>query len=98
MVEGKIHGKIAKTILELVFEKDKDPRVIMTEQGLEQMNDSGELDKLVSQVLSENPVAVEQIKAGDTKPMGFLMGQVMKASGGRAEPGLVQKMLKEHLG
>ena len=96
--QGKIHGKIAKQVLDLVFEEDKDPGTIVKEKGLEQISDAGELRALVSTILAEHPQAVEQIRGGDQKPMGFLVGQVMKATAGRAEPQLVNRVLKEVLG
>ena len=97
MNAGKIHGKIAKQVLDQVFDVNKDPQTIVNEQGLEQMDDPEELKKLIAQVLNANPQAVEQVKDGDQKPLGFLVGQVMKATAGRAEPGVVNKLLRDML-
>jgi aspartyl-tRNA(Asn)/glutamyl-tRNA(Gln) amidotransferase subunit B len=95
---GKIHGKLAKQVLELVFDQDKDPITLVKEQGLEQMGSEDELRILVQQILDANPQAVEQIASGDSKPLGFLVGQVMKASSGRAEPQKVNSLLRELVG
>jgi len=95
--QGKIHGKIAKTVLEAVFDEDKDPRQIIKEQNLEQMTDRSQLEPIINEVLSAHDVAVTAIRAGDDKPMGFLVGQIMKKTGGRAEPKLVQDILRDML-
>ncbi len=90
---GSIHGKIAKQTLESVFDEDKDPAQIIAERGWNQITDRAALTDLVAGVLAENSPAVEQIRQGDSRPTGFLVGQVMKASQGRAEPQLVQEIL-----
>lgn len=95
--KGTIHGKIAKQTLVRIFEENKDPRGIIEEQGWEQITDPSALKKLVAEVLASNGAAVEQIRGGDARPMGFLVGQVMKASRGRAEPKLVQDILEAEL-
>jgi aspartyl-tRNA(Asn)/glutamyl-tRNA(Gln) amidotransferase subunit B len=95
---GRIHGKIAKQVLEAVFAEDKDPELIIKEKGWEQMNDSAELALVVDKALSANPGAADAVKAGDLKPLGFLVGQIMKETGGRAQPQMAQKLLKEKLG
>jgi aspartyl-tRNA(Asn)/glutamyl-tRNA(Gln) amidotransferase subunit B len=97
LAENRIHGKIAKQTLEAVFDEDKDPERIINEKGWEQITDSATLTSYVDEVLGANPTVVEQIRGGDTKPMGFLVGQVMKATSGRAEPQLVQSILKQRL-
>ncbi|MDR1315624.1 MAG: Asp-tRNA(Asn)/Glu-tRNA(Gln) amidotransferase subunit GatB [Spirochaetales bacterium] len=98
LAENRIHGKIAKQVLEAVFAEDKDPARIIKEKGWEQMNSPAELAALVDKVLAANTKAADAVRAGDEKPLGFLMGQIMKETGGRAEPRLVQKLLKEKTG
>jgi len=97
LAEGRIHGKIAKQVLTTLFDEDKDPSQIIREKGLEQITDTDHLSAVIDEVLSESEKAVAQIKAGDSKPMGFLVGQIMKKTGGRALPQLVQKLLKDKL-
>ncbi|MFP4211113.1 MAG: Asp-tRNA(Asn)/Glu-tRNA(Gln) amidotransferase subunit GatB [Alkalispirochaeta sp.] len=92
---GKIHGKIAKQVLELVFVEDKDPETIISEQRWEQITDRSALTTVLEEVLAENPKAVEQITGGDRKPLGFLVGRIMQRTSGRAEPKLVQEILQE---
>jgi aspartyl-tRNA(Asn)/glutamyl-tRNA(Gln) amidotransferase subunit B len=95
---GRIHGKIAKQVLEAVFAEDKDPDRIIVEKGWEQMNDSSELAVVVDRVLAANARAADAVKAGDKKPLGFLVGQIMKETEGRAQPQLVRKLLEEKIG
>jgi aspartyl-tRNA(Asn)/glutamyl-tRNA(Gln) amidotransferase subunit B len=95
--KGTISGRIAKDVVERVFCEDKDPKAIVQEQGWEQIGDRDAVETMVDRVLQEQPQAVEQIKAGETKPIGFLVGQVMKLSSGKADPKLVQNMLREKL-
>ena len=95
--KGRIHGKIAKQTLEAIFEEDKDPEAIIREKGWEQITDQAALSELVDGVLAKHEQAVAAIRAGDSKPLGFLVGQVMKLTAGRAEPQLVQEMLKAKL-
>jgi aspartyl-tRNA(Asn)/glutamyl-tRNA(Gln) amidotransferase subunit B len=97
LADGRIHGRIAKQVLEAVFEDDADPAAIVEARGWEQMSDRGELESLVRTVLSDNGKAVEQIREGDNKPIGFLIGQVMQASSGRADPKQVKELIKAQL-
>jgi aspartyl-tRNA(Asn)/glutamyl-tRNA(Gln) amidotransferase subunit B len=93
IAERRIHGKIAKQVLEVVFAEGKDPDAIVQERGWEQLTNRGELGAVIDQVLAGYPQAVEQVRAGDSKPMGFLMGEIMKCTSGRAEPGLLKELL-----
>jgi aspartyl-tRNA(Asn)/glutamyl-tRNA(Gln) amidotransferase subunit B len=93
IAERRIHGKIAKQVLEVVFAEDKDPAAIVRERGWEQLTDRGALGEVIDRVLAGHPQAVEQVRAGDSKPMSFLMGQIMKHTSGRAEPGLLKDLL-----
>jgi aspartyl-tRNA(Asn)/glutamyl-tRNA(Gln) amidotransferase subunit B len=89
----RIHGKIAKQVLEVLFEEDRDPLEIIQDRGWEQITEAEELDPIVDQILEENSKAVEQIRGGDSRPLIFLVGQLMKKTSGRAEPGLVKELL-----
>ena len=92
---GRIHGKIAKQVLEELFESGRAPGEIIAEKGWEQITDRSEIERIIETVVSANPQAVGAITAGDSKPIGFLVGQVMQATSGRVEPHLLQRMLKE---
>lgn len=97
LAKERINGKIAKQVLDLIFEEDKDPDQIIREHGLEQMNDPKALSETVEKVLAANEKAVGEIKSGDSKPIGFLVGQIMKATGGRADPKMIQEILNAKL-
>lgn len=95
MITGeKISGKIGKKVLEILFEEDKDPEVIVREKNLVQITDRKALDEVVARICAENAPLVEEIRGGDERKSGFLVGQVMKATGGQASPQLVQEILK----
>ncbi len=70
---------------------------LVKERGLMQISDSGALEAIVDQVLAANPAQVEQYRAGQTKVLGFLVGQIMKSSGGKANPAQVNELLKKKL-
>ena len=95
--EQAISGKIAKEVLEKSFDTGKPPRRLVEEEGLLQISDHAALDKLVEQVINDNPSSVESYRAGKTKALGFLVGQVMQATKGKANPGLVNRLLAEKL-
>ena len=92
--EGKISRDAAKKILAVVFSKDKEPRAVVKELGLEQVSDTGELEKIVSDIVDSNPKVAQAIREGAEKQIGFLMGQVMKATGGKANPKVAQELIK----
>jgi len=94
---GTISTKIAKEVFEEVFKTSKSPKQIVEEKGLKQVSDEGEIRKIVEEVLSKHPAEVEKFKAGNQKLMGFFVGQVMKATKGKANPKLVNKILQELL-
>lgn len=94
---GDISGKIAKKVFAEMFATGKDPADIIKEQGLVQISDEGTLKEMVSQVVEANPKSVEDYKAGKTKAMGFLVGQIMKQSRGQANPAVINKLLAEKL-
>ena len=95
--DGTISGKIAKDVFEKMFCSGEDARAIVAREGLRQVADAGELGAVVDQVLSANPKVVDDWKGGKKAAMGFLVGQVMKATSGRANPALVNGLLVEKL-
>jgi aspartyl-tRNA(Asn)/glutamyl-tRNA(Gln) amidotransferase subunit B len=95
--KGTISGKMAKTVMEEMIQSGKDPQVIVQEKGLVQISDSGEIEKIVKKVIDGNPQPVAQYKSGKTGTFGFLVGQVMKATQGRANPQAVNELLKSML-
>ncbi len=96
--QGVISGKIAKTVFEAMFNTGQDPQQIVEEKGLTQISNEGELVAMVEEIIGKNPKVVEDYRSGKGKAIGFLVGQVMKASKGKANPDLVNKLLKEKLG
>jgi len=94
---GTISGKIAKSIFELMAKGDQDPEKIIIEKGLKQESDPKELEKIINKVINENQDKVKEYKSGKEKLFGFFVGQVMKISGGKANPQLVNKILKNLL-
>ncbi len=95
--DGTISGKIAKSVFEIMRDGDKDPITIVEEKGLKQQSDPKELENIINKVISENPENVEAYKSGKDKLFGFFVGQVMKISGGKANPKLVNEILKKKL-
>ena len=95
--EGAISGKIAKQVFEEMFNEGKDPETIIKEKGLVQISDEGQLVKLIEEAIAMSPKSVEDYKAGKEKALGFFVGQIMKATKGQANPGVVNKLLKEKL-
>ena len=94
---GTISGKIAKTVFELMIESDKDPEIIVNEKGLKQESDPKELEKLIDNIIKDNHDKVNEYKSGKDKLFGFFVGQAMKVSGGKANPKLVNEILKNKL-
>tara|TARA_B100000508_G_scaffold21728_1_gene14923 strand:- start:592 stop:2058 length:1467 start_codon:yes stop_codon:yes gene_type:complete len=95
--DGTISGKIAKTVFEIMADSGKDPKKIVEEKGLKQQSDPKELEKIIDKVISDNPKNVEAYKSGKDKLFGFFVGQVMKQSNGKANPQLVNEILKKKL-
>jgi len=95
--EGVISGKIAKDVLVTMIETGKEPKAIVEEHGLEQISDDESLARIVDEVISKNQSVVEEIKAGKDKALGFLVGQVMKITKGKANPGKVNELLRQRL-
>jgi aspartyl-tRNA(Asn)/glutamyl-tRNA(Gln) amidotransferase subunit B len=96
--KGELSGKLAKEILPKMFETGEAPSVIMEREGLKQISDTGALEKIADEVIAANPKQVEQYKSGKTALLGFLVGQVMKASRGQANPAAANEVLKKKLG
>ena len=94
---GAITGPVAKEVFEKMFEEDVDPEVYVEAHGLKTVHDEGALREVVEKVLAQNPQSVADYKGGKQKAIGFLVGQTMKAMKGKADPGLVNRMLKEML-
>ncbi len=92
-----INGTVAKEVFEVMFFEDIDPEKYVEEKGLKTVNDEGALRKVVEEVIANNPQSVEDYHNGKEKAIGFLVGQTMKAMQGKADPGSVNKMLKELL-
>lgn len=98
MIDEKvISGKIAKQVLESSFKSGKAPRKVVEEQGLLQISDEDELEGIVLKAINDNPSSVEDYRAGKKKALGFLVGQVMKATAGKANPQLVNELLRKKL-
>ncbi len=92
-----ISSKIAKEVFEVMFETGKDPETIVEERGLKQISDEDELEKIVSRVIEENPDVVEDIRSGKDKAIGYMVGQVMQATEGKANPQKANQMLREKI-
>jgi aspartyl-tRNA(Asn)/glutamyl-tRNA(Gln) amidotransferase subunit B len=92
-----ISGKIAKDVLDIMIETGQEPEKIVEEKGLKQVTDTGAIKEQISKILEANPDKVEQYKSGKDKLFGFFVGQVMKESKGKANPQIVNQLLKELL-
>ena len=97
LASKRIHGKIAKAVLEKVFEEDKDPLAIIAEKGWEQITDPGVLGGHIDAVMKANAKVVASIRAGESRLITFLIGEIMKETSGRADPALVQGLVKKKL-
>lgn len=91
--KGTISNKIAKTVFKEMIESGKSPQTIVEEKGLVQISDEGAIRAIVEQIVAKNPQSVEDYRAGKEKAIGFLVGQVMKETKGKANPGLVNELL-----
>jgi aspartyl-tRNA(Asn)/glutamyl-tRNA(Gln) amidotransferase subunit B len=95
--DGTLSGKLAKQVFEGMWEGAGEVDAIIEARGLKQMSDSGELEKIIDDVLAANPKSVEEFRAGKEKAFNALVGQVMKASKGKANPAQVNDLLKARL-
>ncbi|MBN2656862.1 MAG: Asp-tRNA(Asn)/Glu-tRNA(Gln) amidotransferase subunit GatB [Spirochaetales bacterium] len=90
---NRISNNIGKDVLQAIFDEDRDPSAIVKEKGLEQVSDTGAVEKVVEEVLAAHRAVVDAIRAGEDKQIGFLMGQLMKATGGKVNPQLAREMI-----
>jgi aspartyl-tRNA(Asn)/glutamyl-tRNA(Gln) amidotransferase subunit B len=96
--DGTISGKIAKQVFDALWNGEGDVDSIIRDRGLEQITDVASLEKLVDEVVDANPTQVTQYREGKSQVLGFFVGQVMKASRGKANPQQVNELLKAKLG
>jgi aspartyl-tRNA(Asn)/glutamyl-tRNA(Gln) amidotransferase subunit B len=94
---GTISGKIAKTVFDEMWRSGKTPRTIVEEQGLVQVSDSGAIESIIDEIMAANVGQVEEYRDGKEKVFGFFVGQVMKASKGKANPSVVNELLLNKL-
>ena len=90
-----ISGRIAKDVFEMMIDTGKAPDVIVAEKGLEQITDTGAIEAAIDEVIAANPDKVEEIRGGKDKLLGWFVGQIMKQTGGKANPGMVNKILRQ---
>ncbi|WP_320056098.1 Asp-tRNA(Asn)/Glu-tRNA(Gln) amidotransferase subunit GatB [Desulfuromonas thiophila] len=91
--DGTISGKIAKTVFEQMWQSGDEADVIIEAQGLKQVSDSGAIEQLVDEVIAANPAQAQEFRDGKDKLLGFFVGQIMKASKGKANPAMVNELL-----
>ena len=97
IADNTISGKIAKEVFEAMWQGEGGADAIIESRGLKQISDTGELEKIVAQVIADLPDQVEQYRAGKDKVLGYLVGQVMPATRGKAHPGQAHVLLKDKL-
>jgi aspartyl-tRNA(Asn)/glutamyl-tRNA(Gln) amidotransferase subunit B len=97
IADNTISGKIAKQVFDILWESDSTADEIIEQQGLKQITDSGAIEAIIDKIIADNPKQVEQYLSGKDKVFGFFVGQAMKATQGKANPGEVNKMLKDKL-
>jgi aspartyl-tRNA(Asn)/glutamyl-tRNA(Gln) amidotransferase subunit B len=95
--KGIISGKIAKQVFEEMYETGLSAEEIVQRKGLIQVSDQAEIEQVIIKVLADNPEAVEKYRAGSSKVFGFFVGEVMKQTKGKANPKIVNQILKEKL-
>ena len=98
IAKGEISGKMAKDIFAKMFETGESAAAIIDREGLRQISDTGALEKIIADVIANNPKQVEQYKGGKTTVMNFLVGQAMKATRGQANVTAVTELFKLRLG
>lgn len=96
--DNTISGKIAKEVFEAMWNGEGDADTIIDNKGLKQISDTGAIEKVLNEIIAANPQQFEQLKGGKDKLMGFFVGQVMKAMGGKANPAQVNELMKKKLG
>lgn len=95
--KGTISGKIAKTVFDEMWQSDKAPEAIVEEKGLVQVSDTGAIEKIIDEIMAANMGQVEEFRGGKEKVFGFFVGQVMRASKGKANPAVVNELLMKKL-
>ncbi len=95
--KGVLSSKLAKAVFEEMVASGKTPEAIVKEKGLEQISDQGALEAIVDETLAENPKSIEDFRAGKDRALGFLVGQIMKKTKGKANPAMINDMLKEKM-
>ena len=95
--DNTISGKIAKQVFEAMWKGDGDADSIIESKGLKQITDTGAIEAIVDEIIAANPEQVEQFKAGKEKVLGFFVGQCMKASKGKANPGQLNQLIRDKL-
>ncbi|RVT97870.1 Asp-tRNA(Asn)/Glu-tRNA(Gln) amidotransferase subunit GatB [Rhodovarius crocodyli] len=95
--DNTISGKLAKDVFEIMIETGKSPLVLVEERGLKQVTDTGAIEKVIAEVMAANEGKVAEYRSGKDKLFGFFVGQTMKASGGKANPAMVNELLKKML-
>ena len=95
--KGTISNTAGKKVLAALFEEEKDPEIIAKEKNLIQVNDESALIPIIQKILDDNPQSVTDFKSGKEKAMGFIVGQVMRASKGAANPQIINKLVRELL-
>ena len=96
-IDGTISGRIAKEVFENMLESGKSPESIVEEKGLRQVSDTGEIEAMIDEILADNADKVEEYRGGKDKLYGFFVGQVMKKTGGKANPQVVNQLLRPKL-
>ena len=96
--QNEINANAAREVLAHLFDSDESPEVIVSARGFKQVSDAATLDTLIDKVISEQPAAVADLRSGQAKAMGFLIGQVMQASDGKANPKMIRELLTKKLG
>ena len=95
--KGTVSLKVARELFPELYASGKDPEQLVKDKGLTQVSDEGSLAKIIDEVIAKNQAQVQQYRGGKEAVLGFLVGQAMKASGGKANPGKVNELLKKKL-
>ena len=95
--DGTVSNNIAKEVFEEMFKSSKEAKEIIEEKGLKQISNEDDIEKLVDKIIIENETQVKQFKEGNTKVMGWFVGQIMKLTKGQANPGIVNKIILKKL-
>jgi aspartyl-tRNA(Asn)/glutamyl-tRNA(Gln) amidotransferase subunit B len=98
VADGTLSGTLSKQVFEIMLDTGEDPARIVEERGLKQTSDTGAIEAVIAEVLARNPGQLEQYRGGKEALFGFFVGQVMKAMAGKANPGVVNELLKKALG